>query len=316
MLRSPIQLSAPSIVQPKWGEWLRRRDERSLQRTSGSTALTSGTDRRLSVAAVYGLAILLIAVANAVNTFSNARDISWRLGTPHNLWEPALWEVTSGVVVMALLPIARRAALLIRSGTLRPAIIVIAVVALALSFSALHIIGMGFLREWAYGLAGWTYKFPWSQQIVYELRKDLFAFSAFVVIFWLAERPAPTTQTDIAETEVSDIAASPPQFWLRDGRTSILIDPREITSVISAGNYVEFQLTGSRNHLIRTTLVVQEERLAPFGIARVHRSRLVNLRRIVALEWRASGDFELRLDNGEAIAGSRRFKAAVAGIAA
>src|SRR6185312_13331283 len=109
MLRSPIQLSAPSIVQPKWGEWLRRRDERSLQRTSGSTALTSGTDRRLSVAAVYGLAILLIAVANAVNTFSNARDISWRLGTPHNLWEPALWEVTSGVVVMALLPIARRA---------------------------------------------------------------------------------------------------------------------------------------------------------------------------------------------------------------
>src|SRR6185312_7585817 len=108
---------------------------------------------------------------------------------------------------------------------------------------------------------------PWSQQIVYELRKDLFAFSAFVVIFWLAERPAPTTQTDIAETEVSDIAASPPQFWLRDGRTSILIDPREITSVISAGNYVEFQLTGSRNHLIRTTLVVQEERLAPFGIA-------------------------------------------------
>jgi DNA-binding LytR/AlgR family response regulator len=318
MLRSLIQLSAPSAVQPKWGEWLRRRDDRrdetSARRASGAAG---GTNEQLSVGTVYGIAILLIAVANAVNTFSNARDISWRLGTPHNLWEPALWEITSGLVVMALLPIARRAALLIRSGTLRPLVVALAVVGLALLFSALHLIGMGFLREWAYGVAGWTYKFPWPHQIVYELRKDLFAFSAFVVIFWLAERPASMAPNDMVETEASDdVTAPPPQLWLRDGRTSILIDPREITSVISAGNYVEFQLTGPRNHLIRTTLRAQEARLAPFGVARVHRSRLVNLRRIVALEWRASGDFELRLDSGETFAGSRRFKAAVAGIAA
>ena len=48
----------------------------------------------------------------------------------------------------------------------------------------------------------------------------------------------------------------------------------------------------------------------------MHRSRLVNLKRVVALEWRASGDFELRLDSGETVADSRRFKVAVAGIAA
>jgi DNA-binding LytR/AlgR family response regulator len=59
----------------------------------------------------------------------------------------------------------------------------------------------------------------------------------------------------------------------------------------------------------------QELRLAPFGIVRVHRSRLVNLKRVVALEWRAAGDFEVRLDSGETYAGSRRFKAAVAAIA-
>ena len=196
MLRSPIQLSAPSIVQPKWGEWLRRRGEPSPRQTGGAA---DGTNRRLSVDTVYGIAILLIAVANGVNTFSSARDISWRLGTPHNLWEPALWEITSGVVVMALLPIARRAALLIRYTTLRPFVLALAVVGLALLFSALHILGMGFLREWAYGLAGWTYKFPWSHQIVYELRKDLFAYSAFVVIFWLAERPASMTPNDMVE---------------------------------------------------------------------------------------------------------------------
>jgi DNA-binding LytR/AlgR family response regulator len=104
-------------------------------------------------------------------------------------------------------------------------------------------------------------------------------------------------------------------LWLRDGRVSILVTPNEIISVASAGNYVEFQLTGRRNHLIRTTLQAQELRLAPFGIVRVHRSRLVNLKRVVALEWRAAGDFEVRLDSGETYAGSRRFKAAVAAIA-
>ena len=67
-------------------------------------------------------------------------------------------------------------------------------------------------------------------------------------------------------------------------------------------------------HLIRSTLQAEEERLSPLGIARVHRTRLVNLKRIVAIAGRPSGDFELRLDTGETIAGSRHYKAAVAGI--
>lgn len=86
-------------------------------------------------------------------------------------------------------------------------------------------------------------------------------------------------------------------------------------SVISAGNYVEYQLTGGRTHLIRATLQSQEAQLAPLGITRVHRGRLVNIKRIVAAQWRASGDFELRLDTGETVIGSRRFKAAVAALA-
>jgi DNA-binding LytR/AlgR family response regulator len=94
----------------------------------------------------------------------------------------------------------------------------------------------------------------------------------------------------------------------------VLIDVSEIVSVTSAGNYVEYELTDQRKHLIRATLQAEEARLAPFGIARVHRSRLLNLKRIVALQWRPSGDFEVRLDTGEIVLGSRRFKAVAAGI--
>jgi hypothetical protein len=224
--------------------------------------------------------------------------------------------LTSNIVIVALLPLARRGALLIRSGANRPLLVAVGLAALLLTFSTLHILGMGLLRELAYRLAGWTYSFPWLREIPYEFPKDLFAFTAFVVIFWLAERPALPAPAGghLLAPEVTE--ASAPELWLRDGRVSILVNPDEIISVASAGNYVEFQLTGRRNHLIRTTLQAQELRLAPFGIVRVHRGRLVNLKRVVALEWRAAGDFELRLDSGARFAGSRRFKAAVAGIAA
>ncbi len=108
--------------------------------------------------------------------------------------------------------------------------------------------------------------------------------------------------------------AAQTELRLRDGRLSVLIDGCEIVSVSSAGNYVGYELTERRKLLIRLTLQAELARLVPFGIARVHRSRLVNLKRIVALEWGPSGDFKVRLDSGEVVLGSRRFKSAVAGI--
>jgi DNA-binding LytR/AlgR family response regulator len=317
VIKSLIQLAARGPVQPLRDGWLRPRDERPVARTSGGTSRTEGGDPQLSVAAVYAMAATLVAVSCFVGAFSNARDISWRLGSPHNLWEPALWETTSGIVVVALLPLVRRGATLFRAGAARPFTTGAALFALVIAFSALHITGMGLLRELAYGLAGWNYRFPWSHEILYEFRKDLFAYLALSVIFWFAERPARAAPIETGEAAPRIAASTPakPEFWLRDGRVSVLIDACEIVSVVSAGNYVEYELTGQRKHLIRTTLQAEEIRLAPFGIARVHRSRLVNLKRIVALQWRPSGDFEVRLDTGEAVPGSRRFKAAVAGIA-
>jgi hypothetical protein len=277
---------------------------------------TNGVDGRLSVRAVYAIVIGLVAAWTVVTIFSNARDISWRLGSPHNLWEPVLWNVTSAIVGVAVLPLVRRGALLFRDRPVRLLPAAAAFVALALAYSALHIAGMGVFRELAYAFGGWDYTFPWSRQIPYELRKDLFNYLTMAVIFWFAERPARAApvQVEPVAPKVSAAPAAKTELWLRDGRTSVLIDVSEIVSVSSAGNYVEYELTEQRRYLIRATLQAEEARLASFGIARVHRSRLLNLKRIVALQWRPSGDFEVRLDTGETVLGSRRFKAAVAGI--
>jgi DNA-binding LytR/AlgR family response regulator len=162
-----------------------------------------------------------------------------------------------------------------------------------------------------------VYAFPWASQFPYEMRKDLLAFCGLVTIFWLADRLSIVTETAaVTRPDAVAPAAYERAIWLRDGRISVLIDPTEIISVTSAGNYVEYRLTANRSHLVRATLQTQEDRLAPLGIVRVHRTRLINLKRIVALEWRQSGDFELRLDTGETVACSRRFKTAVAHLAA
>jgi hypothetical protein len=220
----------------------------------------------------------------------------------------ALWYCTSGIVVVALLPLARRGAMLLRGVAVRPFAVTVAIISLAFVFSGLHIIGMGVLRELAYAAGGWTYKYPWAEEIPYELRKDLFSYVGIAVLFWLANRA-----TNAVPAEAPAPRATP-AFWLRDGRMRILVDPNEIVSVSSAGNYVEYALTSGRRHLIRATLRAEEARLSSFGVARVHRTRLVNVKRMVAVKWRPSGDFEVRLDTGEVLAGSRRFKAAVAGI--
>ncbi len=316
-----IQLAARGSVQPARDEWVRSRDERPAAATSGGGWWTAGGDGRLSVRAVYGVVICLVAAASVANAFSGARDIPWRLGTPHNLWEPMLWNLTSGVVVVALLPIIRGAAMLVRSGVMHPVAAGAVFVALGFIFSALHIAGMGPLRELAYGLGGWTYTFPWAQQIPYEMKKDLFNYLAMAVIFWFAEHPAGIAPAQVAAAapKREDEPSAPSmaqELWLRDGRLSVLIDASDIVSVSSAGNYVEYELTDQRKHLIRSTLQAELSRLEPFGIARVHRTRLVNLKRIVALEWGPSGDFKIRLDSGEIVPGSRRFKSAIEGLAA
>jgi DNA-binding LytR/AlgR family response regulator len=102
--------------------------------------------------------------------------------------------------------------------------------------------------------------------------------------------------------------------WLRDGSTRIRIEPREILWISSAGNYVEYSLADGVNHLVRGTLAAEEARLTPFNIVRVHRTRLVNLTRVRGLKTGANGDFELTLDTGQTISGSRRYRTAVASI--
>jgi hypothetical protein len=254
----------------------------------------------------FGWVALLVIAAGCVNVLSAAQRgaTGWA-----ELRGPVLDELTSAMIIICLLPLLKRSIDgLSTIGDRRIALIVIALSMIA--YALLHITFMVALRHLVYGLLGSAYDFHWRDQYVTEFRKDLVSAFMIAVVFWLIDRKKAVAEPVAAQRPPD---AQRPEIWLRDGAKSIRVDPAQIISVASAGNYVEFALVDAR-HLIRGTLAGEECRLKQFGFVRIHRTRLINTMRVVAIETRSNGDFVAKMDTGEMIAGSRRYRDAVAAI--
>lgn len=254
----------------------------------------------------YGWVALLVVAAGCVNVLSAAQRgaVSWAA-----LRDPVVDEITSALVIICLLPLIKRSVdALSTTRDRRIALIVIALSMIA--YALLHIVFTVALRHLASGTLRSVYVFQWRDQFVTEFRKDLVSAFMIAVVFWLMDRKAAAAEPAVAQELPG---ARQPEIWLRDGSRSVRVDPARIVSVTSAGNYVEFALPDAR-HLIRGTLAAEEARLRPFGFVRIHRTRLVNVTRVVAIETRSNGDFVARMDTGEMIGGSRRYRDAVAAI--
>lgn len=239
-----------------------------------------------------------------VDIFSTLHDRA-RFGHPVPWWEPAVWEVSSGLVVTALLPavlwLIRRA-----PPRPRPPFGWVAIhIASGLAFSLVHVVAMGLLRSAAYTLVGAVYHplgplGDWP----YELRKDLLIYAGLLAGYplWRAFR----------DRRVAGSAA-PDVLEVRDGARRVFVPVADVLWVEAAGNYVELRTHGGAV-LHRASLAQMERRLA--GFVRIHRSRLVSRAAIAQVETRSSGDFAVRLASGETLAGSRRFRAGLLSSAA
>jgi LytTr DNA-binding domain len=255
--------------------------------------------------APYGWLALLILTNAVVSTLSSAHDAMQR-GEPYDLGRPGFFEITGAIVTLFLLPVLRWAVDLLRHS--RSWITKLATASLiASAYSLAHIAILIPIRKVSFAIVGGSYHFDWLAQGPYDFRRDIIAAMVLGGAFWLFDHKTPKSHGS-RPREAAALAES--RLWLRDGTTAVRVDPREIVTVSSAGNYVEFSLT-DRTYLIRATLSGEETRLRPHGFRRVHRTRLVNFNRVVAIEPRAGGDFNLRMDSGQQISGSRRYKDAI-----
>ncbi|HYD38608.1 MAG TPA: LytTR family DNA-binding domain-containing protein [Allosphingosinicella sp.] len=265
--------------------------------TSGDRGGTSGAERQ-----GWWLPWLLFALIGAINAAVNATSVGddlARLGHPVPAWQPWTWELTSMGAWLALAPVVFAAAARLRPPRFRwPAALAVHAL-LSIAVSLAHVGLMMAARMSIYAAVGGAYRFAGSVPgvLLYEYRKDLVTYLLLALLFALARRLAPPA------------AAAGQGFRLevRDGSRTAWLAPEDIEWAQAAGNYVELHgRFGERLH--RETLASLEAILVPHGFRRIHRSRLVRAAAVKEIETKTSGDFELTMESGDRLAGSRRFR--------
>lgn len=268
--------------------------------TTGDGGGTSGRARYEWGPWAFVAAVSVVVVAvNASSDFLEMR----RAGHAFDWWEPVAWEVTSAIVIVSMAPAigwALRRWMPRRDAPVGPALIHLG---LTLPFAAVHIAGIYLMRQAIYWLTQGTYDFFKGGVLLvafYEWRKDVLTYATIAATYWIFDYVAARRRTTSA-SNVDD------RIEVRDGAAVMFLAPADILTVEAAGNYIEFH-THSRTHLVRGTLAAWEDRLSAKGFTRVHRSRLVNRARIGAIRPTPAGDFEIVLDTGRTVAGSRRYR--------
>lgn len=99
----------------------------------------------------------------------------------------------------------------------------------------------------------------------------------------------------------------PERIVVRDGERFSLVPVESIDWIESANNYVQLHC-GAVQHLLAETLSSLEGRLNPARFLRIHRGRIVNLSRVVAVHSMLGGAYEIELRSGTRLTTGRQYK--------
>ena len=95
---------------------------------------------------------------------------------------------------------------------------------------------------------------------------------------------------------------------VKSGGTTRFVRVEDIDCIEAAGVYVSLHVAGKKL-LYRATLHELVGRLDAMRFVRVHRSAVVNIERIVQLEARSHGEFDIVLKDGSRTRVSRTYRA-------
>lgn len=99
----------------------------------------------------------------------------------------------------------------------------------------------------------------------------------------------------------------PERLIVRDGERFDLVPVDSIEWIEAANNYVQLHC-GARNFLLNESLSSLESRLDPQRFARIHRGKIVNVARVIALRSGLSSTYELEMRSGKRLTTGRQYK--------
>lgn len=257
---------------------------------------------------------LFLGLSCAANIRVVQLDLA-RSGLAVAAWEPVVWETSSALLILLLVPLIvqfeRRCAGLNLHWATAAAVHSMA----AVVFCLLHVLGMVTLRHLAYGLAERSYDFGhWPSELFYEFLKDFRSYWLIIALIYLYRFLILRLQGEarnIAEGEQTATSApAAERFLVKKLGREFLIRAEQIDWIEAAGNYVSLHL-GDTHYLLRDTMSNLDSQLQARGFMRVHRSGILNLERLESLQVDEAGDAKARLHGGAEITVSRRHLAAL-----
>ena len=232
-------------------------------------------------------------------------------------WAPWVWETSSSIVILALLPALIAALRRWPIGWETWQRNVPRHLLCSFVFSLVHVEGMVLLRKLAYVVQGDHYDFgSWWVHFGYEYLKDIRTYFGIIAgisfyHFWVMRLQGEARLLD--EPDVGppvEPVEQPERFLVRKLGKEFLLAAREIEWLQASGNYVNLHVRG-RDYPLRATMAGIETRLDAQHFVRVHRSYVVNLDFLVEIEPLETGDARLLMRDGIKIPCSRRYRAAL-----
>ena len=261
---------------------------------------------------------VVAVVASAIgNTLTVTMEMT-RAGLDFHPMEPAIWEWTSNLVILALVPavvwFTRRFPLHLDTWRRQLPWYALASVVYCLA----HVAAMVALRQGIYLAAGESYDFgSWPRQILYEYIKDIRTFAGAVLTieayrFLMRRLQGEASLLDAPDDDAPPVEPvdRPERFLVRKLGREFLVAAADIESLQASGNYVNLRVRG-RDYPLRSTIAALEARLDPARFQRVHRSHIVNLDHVAMIEPLDTGDARLHLKDGSTLPCSRRYRSAL-----
>jgi len=261
---------------------------------------------------------LLVATVQVVaNTLTTQIDLA-RVGIRLPWWQVPTWEITSNLVWLLLIPaiVWTLDRWPLHWGVLRrhlPWHLLASGVC-----CVVHVVAMVALRQAVYASQGEQYNFgDWPSRLGYEALKDLRSYALVLAALlsyrlllwrwqgearWLAAAPSAPAAPAVPAVEAP--AEMPERLLVKKLGKEFLLPVLEIEWVQACGNYVNLHRQ-QHDYPLRATLAGIEKRLDPGRFVRVHRSYLVNLALVQAIEPTEAGDARLRLPDGSSVPCSR-----------
>lgn len=97
----------------------------------------------------------------------------------------------------------------------------------------------------------------------------------------------------------------------KDGTKVVMLNADDIEWIDAAGDYMCIH-AGGKTHIIRETMKTLQQRLDPTRFQRIHRSAIVNVKKVKELHPHSNGEYFLILENGAELKLSRSYKDVVA----